>query len=380
MTRPTKPSIVLGNFRITITGDRHVGKHTFIQSLFGVTSVSRVLLDEPPILLPIINQLDNHIKWNNTINNVDVKFKLKVVVLKEERFKLHSQVSIYRQARIVFILFDVTDQQSFENLKGWHGETQRYCWEMVEVVFIGTKRDLVNQRKVTREQANDFALGLGCSYFEVGQDDDTCIDRISKYIRNIIFKQITTIHLDLNVQVARGIGIRNISFWCTNRYFNVLKYYKTKSLPIQITNIAKLSSFLRMPGNLELLQYIVEKIDRLYQNEKCQIVDEVIIGGDLSKVQYLYSKGFYWTFEGLLMAIALDHIEIVKFIVEMSGKIIEGNRKDLSNRPPFLNQDNLKRCIKMAKSYNRKEIGNIMSLKKQYSTLIGKLANLFSTS
>ncbi|EGG15065.1 hypothetical protein DFA_09888 [Cavenderia fasciculata] len=213
----------------------------------------------------------------------------------------------------------LTDLQSFENLKGWHCETQRYCWEMVEVVIVGTKRDLVDQRKVTREQANDFALGLGCSYFEVGQDDESCIDRVysiiarhlyenmykdfednrldllplhldsissssssslstrantstttttttikdqlfysvfrSKYIRNNIFKQIPIIHSDLNVQVARGIGMPNIEFWCTNRYFNVLKYYKEKRLPIEINKFAKVSPFLRMSGNLELLQY-----------------------------------------------------------------------------------------------------------------------------
>ncbi|EGG15206.1 hypothetical protein DFA_10036 [Cavenderia fasciculata] len=335
-----------------------------------------------------------------------------------------NQVTLYRCARIVFILFDVTDLQSFENLKGWHCETQRYCWEMVEVVIVGTKRDLVDQRMVTREQANDFALGLGCSYFEVGQDDESCIDRVysiiarhlyenmykdfednrldllplhldsissssslstrantstttttttikdqlfysvfrSKYIRNNIFKQIPIIHSDLNVQLARGIGMPNIEFWCTNRYFNVLKYYKEKRLPIEINKFAKVSPFLRMSGNLELLQYIVEKIGDLNHPEKNQVINEVMVGGDLSMVQYLFSQGYYWTLEGLLMAIAFNHIDIVEFIFEKSGEVTQDIQKDLITRPPFLNQNRLKRCIQMAKSYNREEI--VINLKK----------------
>ncbi|EGG15213.1 hypothetical protein DFA_10043 [Cavenderia fasciculata] len=422
----------LSGLDVTIVGNPGVGKNTFVQSLFGDKVRLYDKTDYITSHVEIVNQLDNYVKWNYQFCHLESKF---YIVLKGELTNdsgLHNY--LYSRTNIIFILFDVTNLQSFESLMKWCGNTNKYGkYKFETVVIIGTKRDLVNQRKVTREQANDFALGLGFSYFEVGKDDDddTCIDRVysiiarhlyenicknvksfeegrlyleldsispppppqtttttttttikdqlfysvfrSKYIRTNIFKQITTIHSDLNVQLARGIGIPNISFWCSNRYINVLKYYQKTKLPIEINNIAKLSSILRMPDNSELLQYIVENIGRLLdQNEKNQIMNQVIVGGDLSIVKYLYSKGYYWTNEGLLMAIAFNHIDIVKFLV---------NYDKIEEWRSLTDPRTIDMCIGAAKSYNRKEIEILLSpptLKKPTFKLFDKLSNMFS--
>ncbi|EGG15066.1 hypothetical protein DFA_09889 [Cavenderia fasciculata] len=68
-----------------------------------------------------------------------------------------------------------------------------------------------------------------------------------------------------------------------------------------------------------------------------------MVGGDLSMFQYLFIQGYYWTLEGLLMAIAFNHIDIVEFIFEKSGEVTQDIQKDLITRPPFLNQNRLKR-------------------------------------
>ncbi|EGG15212.1 hypothetical protein DFA_10042 [Cavenderia fasciculata] len=428
----------LSGLDVAIVGNLGVGKHTFIQSFLNSPIVRAAT--ETPTNIEITNQLDNHVKWNYQFCNLQTKFNLR---LKPSNTSKDSNSSgdhppiinqlicggFYNFLNILFILFDVTNLQSFENLKDWYDEANQYSISHFDTVIVGTKRDLVDQRKITREQANDYALGLGSSYFEVGQDDDdgTCIDRVYsiitkhlyenickdmiapsekflyleldsissppqstksttttikdqlfysvyrlKYIQNNIFKQITKIHSDLNVHVVRGIGMPNIEFWCTNRYINVLKYYQKTKLPIEfnciIKSITKLSSILRMPNNLELLQYIVENIGRnLKQKDKNRIMNEVMVGGDLSMVQYLYSQEYYWTNEGLRMAITFNHLDIIKFIIEKSGDVKIKEWFDLTDQ-------SLEMCIGVAKSYNRKEIENIL---KKKQSLKFKLSNMF---
>ncbi|EGG15211.1 hypothetical protein DFA_10041 [Cavenderia fasciculata] len=430
----------LSGLNLGILGNPGVGKNTFVQSFFN-SPIDRANISTE---IYIVNQLDNHVKWNYQFCNLQTKFNLRFNTysnpsddsddIQSRTIREMLSSAFFCNLNIIFILFDVTNLQSFESLMYWYDEAKKYCstLKFETVVIVGTKRDLVNQRKVTREQANGFALGLGFSYFEIGKDDDdddddTCIDRVysiiarhlndkvckdfrtrekflyldldsiissspfllpppktttttttkdqlfyfvfrSMTIRNNIFKQITKIHSDLNVQVARGIGIPNITFWCSNRYINVLKYYQKTKLPIEINNIPKLTSILRMPNNLELLQYILENIGRnLNQKEKNQIMNEVMVGGDLSMIQYLYSQEYYWTFEGLWMAIAFNHIDSVEFIIEKSGDVRIKEWFDLTNQ-------SLEMCIGVAKSYNRKEIEN--ELKKKQS-LAFKLSNMF---
>ncbi|EGG15214.1 hypothetical protein DFA_10044 [Cavenderia fasciculata] len=250
-------------------------------------------------------------------------------------------------------------KQSLIFLVDWYYEAGS-CKLKPEVIIVGTKRDLVNQRKVTREQANKFALDNGFSYFEVGIDDsgiDVVYSVIGKHVYENMYKDWSRfdddLHLELDsislypktyqitnqittklgVQVAK-IGHSNIEFWCSNRYVNITRQFGVVTIHY------------RQDWQIQI---------NLKQKDKNQIMNEVVVGGDLSMVQYLFSQGYYWSCQGLLVAIAFNHIDIVTFIIEKSGDTrmkTEGNQKDSFILTQFL----LERCIKMAKSYKRKEI------------------------
>lgn len=49
---------------------------------------------------------------------------------------------------------DVTDANSFDNVKVWNGEVERYASEGVQKLMLGNKCDLADKRVVDYEQGS----------------------------------------------------------------------------------------------------------------------------------------------------------------------------------------------------------------------------------
>jgi Ras-related protein Rab-1A len=50
-------------------------------------------------------------------------------------------------------VYDCTDQESFNNVKQWMGEIDRYACENVNKLLVGNKTDLVNEKVVDTQTA-----------------------------------------------------------------------------------------------------------------------------------------------------------------------------------------------------------------------------------
>lgn len=66
----------------------------------------------------------------------------------------------------MMLVFDLTDRNSFRNIRYWMSETDNYGSENVRKVLIGNKCDLGMDRQVTYEEAVEFAKTFGLPYFE----------------------------------------------------------------------------------------------------------------------------------------------------------------------------------------------------------------------
>lgn len=51
------------------------------------------------------------------------------------------------------IVYDVTDQQSFDNVKQWLNEIDRYASDNVVKILVGNKSDLTSNKVVSSETA-----------------------------------------------------------------------------------------------------------------------------------------------------------------------------------------------------------------------------------
>ncbi|KAL9253000.1 GTP-binding protein YPTM2-like protein [Drosera capensis] len=83
----------------------------------------------------------------------------------QERFRTITS-SYYRGAHGIIIVYDVTDQHSFENVKQWLSEIDRYASDNVVKLLVGNKSDLTSNRVVSYESGKAFADEIGVPFLE----------------------------------------------------------------------------------------------------------------------------------------------------------------------------------------------------------------------
>eukprot|EP00727_Mastigamoeba_balamuthi_P011411 m51a1_g6893 putative rab gtpase (214) ;mRNA; f:8764-10041 len=117
--------------------------------------------------------------WTDThISTIGVDFKIKTLncdnkVIKlqiwdtagQERFRTITS-SYYRGAQGIILVFDCTDMESFNNVKQWLGEIDRYACENVNKLLVGNKTDLTTERVVEASVAKEFAESMDIPYIE----------------------------------------------------------------------------------------------------------------------------------------------------------------------------------------------------------------------
>jgi len=81
--------------------------------------------------------------------------------------KYRSLASMYyKDAKAALIVFDITDEDSFENVKYWVNELRESQSGPAVIAIVGNKLDLEDKRKVNRIQAENYANSCDCIYKE----------------------------------------------------------------------------------------------------------------------------------------------------------------------------------------------------------------------
>ncbi|CAM8978950.1 unnamed protein product [Rhodiola kirilowii] len=88
----------------------------------------------------------------------------------QERFRTITS-SYYRGAHGIIIVYDVTDEESFKNVKQWLNEIHRYASDNVNKLLVGNKCDLTDNRAISYETAKAFADEIGIPFLETSAKD-----------------------------------------------------------------------------------------------------------------------------------------------------------------------------------------------------------------
>ncbi|KAF8388858.1 hypothetical protein HHK36_025538 [Tetracentron sinense] len=94
----------------------------------------------------------------------------------QERFRTITS-SYYRGAHGIIVVYDVTDQESFNNVKQWLSEIDRYASENVNKLLVGNKCDLTSNKVVSYETAKAFADEIGIPFLETSAKNATNVEQ-----------------------------------------------------------------------------------------------------------------------------------------------------------------------------------------------------------
>eukprot|EP01130_Rhizamoeba_saxonica_P005281 TRINITY_DN2121_c1_g1_i1.p1 TRINITY_DN2121_c1_g1~~TRINITY_DN2121_c1_g1_i1.p1 ORF type:complete len:143 (-),score=23.48 TRINITY_DN2121_c1_g1_i1:16-444(-) len=132
------------------------------------------------------------------ISTIGVDFKLKTIDIDgsmvklqiwdtagQERFRTITS-SYYRGAHGILVVYDTTNPNSYNNVRIWLQEIERYAEEDVKKIIIGNKCELVGERKVMYEEARDFCDELSCPLLECSAKDGTNVEEAFGIVAKLI--------------------------------------------------------------------------------------------------------------------------------------------------------------------------------------------------
>ncbi|XP_042575141.1 ras-related protein Rab-12-like [Cyprinus carpio] len=103
-------------------------------------------------------------------STVGVDFKIKTVELRGKKIRLQIwdtagqerfnsiTSAYYRGAKGIVLVYDITKQETFEDLPKWMKMIDKYASEDAELLLVGNKLDCESDRAISRQQAERFAF------------------------------------------------------------------------------------------------------------------------------------------------------------------------------------------------------------------------------
>lgn len=159
-------------FKLLIIGDSGVGKSSillrFSDNLFSGTYITTIGVDFKI----------------RTIEVEGEKVKLQIWdTAGQERFRTITS-TYYRGTHGVIVVYDVTNLESFGNVKRWLQEIDQNCDEVVRIL-VGNKHDHP-ERKVTHQEAQTLADQMTITFFETSAKDNYNIEKVFDEITRLV--------------------------------------------------------------------------------------------------------------------------------------------------------------------------------------------------
>lgn len=83
----------------------------------------------------------------------------------QERFRTITS-AYYRGAMGIMLVYDITQEKSFENIKNWIRNIEENASTDVEKMLLGNKCELNEKRQVTKERGEQLAIEYGIKFLE----------------------------------------------------------------------------------------------------------------------------------------------------------------------------------------------------------------------
>jgi Ras-related protein Rab-8A len=124
------------------------------------------------------------------ITTIGIDFKIKSILIDDSKVKLQIwdtagqerfrtiTTAYYRGAMGILLVYDVSDEASYSNVRNWMRQIDQNAAEKVTRILIGNKCDVsADERKVTPEMGQTLADEFGIKFYETSAKQNTNVDQ-----------------------------------------------------------------------------------------------------------------------------------------------------------------------------------------------------------
>ena len=108
--------------------------------------------------------------------------KLYVFGLEGQPSSIEKYKYYIKDSQAIVLVYDVTNAESFEHINNWLEKAKEKAPINAIYFLVGNKTDLVNERQVTKEEAQEFAKKNDMRFFEVSAKNSDNLDELFKTI------------------------------------------------------------------------------------------------------------------------------------------------------------------------------------------------------
>jgi len=122
------------------------------------------------------------------ITTIGIDFKIRTIELEGKRIKLKIwdtagqerfrtiTTAYYRGAMGILLVYDVTDDKSFANIRNWIRNIEQHASENVNKILIGNKCDLVDKKVVDTSRGKALADEFNIKFLETSAKNSINVD------------------------------------------------------------------------------------------------------------------------------------------------------------------------------------------------------------
>ncbi|ALC49624.1 Rab21 [Drosophila busckii] len=105
----------------------------------------------------------------------------------QERFHALGPI-YYRGSDGALLVYDITDQDSFQKVKSWVRELKQMRGSEISLIIVGNKTDLEEQRAVSYETALRYAQTVGAQYVETSAKENEGVSELFELLTQLMLE------------------------------------------------------------------------------------------------------------------------------------------------------------------------------------------------
>uniref|UniRef100_G1LX59 Ras-related protein Rab-3 n=1 Tax=Ailuropoda melanoleuca TaxID=9646 RepID=G1LX59_AILME len=137
------------------------------------------------------------------VSTVGIDFKVKTIYRNDKRIKLQIwdtagqeryrtiTTAYYRGAMGFILMYDITNEESFNAVQDWSTQIKTYSWDNAQVLLVGNKCDMEDERVVSSERGRQLADHLGFEFFEASAKDNINVKQTFERLVDVICEKMS---------------------------------------------------------------------------------------------------------------------------------------------------------------------------------------------